>query len=517
MAGAPTPFPTGVDTRPEVDLLLRKSKVVRAGENALSIRAQEERGRRWADQNGYVVRKVWKENLSAYTDIQRPVYDAAMAELLSGLVPALWCYALDRFSRKGAEAVVPILGGKARVIFDYEDLDSSRERDRRWIIQRAEDAREFSQRISYNIKVTKGRQRNEGRWLSKAPFGLFADPDTRRLRPNTEPYACIIATHKEWTPWDVVRRIFNEIAEGISARALARKLNLEGIPSPSGKMWRADGVRAIIINPTYEGWLTERGPKGPVHYLKNGKRVSCAEKGAKLIDAALAKKARRSLSGHQRHTVIGGNSAFHLLSEKRGCCHSCKSALVASGDSYRCFNVISGKLCEAPTSVQRKCIDQYVGERWAARLNATDPDDPILALVAERYAALTKPDETGAIQEATAELKAAQSALEKFHADDRAGFYEGRSARYRAPAKNQAEARVDAAEEELSKLTDPSVDISFLVNGEAATIWEKADPVLRQDLFSLVVDRVYVTQSPGRGKRFKGSERVRFEWVELAA
>ncbi|MGP3968682.1 recombinase family protein [Streptomyces sp. 6N223] len=103
--------------RPEVDLLVRKSKIVRDGEHALSLRAQEQRGRRWADQNGYRVRKVWKENLCAYSDVERPKYDAAMKAVLDGEVPALWCFALDRFSRKGIDAIGPILG-KARVIFD---------------------------------------------------------------------------------------------------------------------------------------------------------------------------------------------------------------------------------------------------------------------------------------------------------------------------------------------------------------------------------------------------------------
>ncbi|MBT2400594.1 recombinase family protein [Streptomyces sp. ISL-100] len=156
-----------------MDLLLRKSKIVREGERALSLRAQEERGRRWADEEGYQVRKVWKENLSAWSDVQRPKYDAAMEAVMNGEVPALWVYALDRF-RKGAEAVVPILG-KARVIFDYERLDSMDERDRRWIIDRAENAREYSTRLSYNVRNTKARQRNEGRWLARAPFGLVAD------------------------------------------------------------------------------------------------------------------------------------------------------------------------------------------------------------------------------------------------------------------------------------------------------------------------------------------------------
>ncbi|MFH8619613.1 hypothetical protein ACH4E8_31695 [Streptomyces sp. NPDC017979] len=104
---------------------------------------------------------MWKESLSAWSDVKRPKCDAAMAAVLAGEVPCLWVFAQDRFSRKGAEAVVPILG-KARVIFAYERLDSMGERDRRWIIDRAENAREYSQRLSY----------------------LVVDPGTRKLRPN---------------------------------------------------------------------------------------------------------------------------------------------------------------------------------------------------------------------------------------------------------------------------------------------------------------------------------------------
>ncbi|MBL3803090.1 recombinase family protein [Streptomyces sp. BRB081] len=234
------------DTRPYVDLLLRKSKVVREGERALSIRAQEERGRAWADENGYRVRKVGKENLSAWSDVQRPKYDAAMAAVLDGEVPALWCYALDRFSRKGAEAVVPVLG-KARVIFDYERLDSMDERDRRWIIDRAENAREYSSRLSYNVRTTKAKQRREGRWLGRVPFGLAVDPSTRRLAPDHTPYLCLAEGRREVTPWQVIRRIYEAIAEGESARGLARAMNAEGLRTVTGKAWAAYSVRQVII------------------------------------------------------------------------------------------------------------------------------------------------------------------------------------------------------------------------------------------------------------------------------
>ncbi|MFJ5114416.1 hypothetical protein ACIQAD_27675 [Streptomyces sp. NPDC088551] len=82
-------------------------------------------------------------------------------------------------------------------------------------------------------------------------------------------------------------------------------------------------------------------------------------------------------------------------------------------------------------------------------------------------------------------------------ADDAADFYTGRSARYRIPHKVTAEKRLDAAEARIRELTGGTrVDVSLIVNGNAAKMWEAADPGMRQDLLALAIDRVIVTKSP---------------------
>ncbi|WP_445269067.1 recombinase family protein [Streptomyces sp. DSM 41634] len=504
--------------RPWVDLLLRKSKVVREGERALSIRAQEDRGRAWATEHGYCVRKVWKENLSAWSDVKRPKYDAAMSAVLHGEVPCLWVYALDRFSRKGAEAVVPILG-KARVIFDYERLDSMDERDRRWIIDRAENAREYSQRLSYNVRTTKGRQRNEGRWLSAAPFGLVVDPVTRKLSPDQVPYMCIVAGKREITPWQVIVRIFLEISGGTAARALARKFNLEGLRTTTGTQWSVTQIRKVVIHPVYEGWLTVMAlpSREPMRFVNdNGQNVLCVEPGAanQMISAKVAATARRVLAGNQ---IIDNSRregrAVHALSGRMRCA-GCQRALVADGNSYTCSTQQHGAICPAPTSVSRVAVEKYVVAEWSNRLHRADDEDPLMIAVAERWQALIRPEESGEVKEARAEFKAAQAKLDKFMADDAADFYTGRSAKYRIPHKIAAEQRLDAAEERVKELTSGGrVDITFLIEGHAEETWRGADPILRRDLLGLAIDCVTVTKSPGRGKRFKGDERVTIVWA----
>ncbi|MER8256718.1 recombinase family protein [Streptomyces albidoflavus] len=508
------------DTRPYADLLLRKSKVVREGERALSIRAQEERGRAWADENGYRVRKVWKENLSAWSDVQRPKYDAAMAAVLNGEVPALWCYALDRFSRKGAEAVVPVLG-KARVIFDYERLDSMDERDRRWIIDRAENAREYSSRLSYNVRTTKAKQRREGRWLGRVPFGLAVAPSTRRLVPDNTPYLCLAEGRREVTPWQVIQRIYKAIAGGESARGLARAMNAEGLRTVTGKAWAAYSVRQVIIHPVYEGWLTvSPGAKGrvPTHFINaEGERVRCVEPStlAEMIPASLAARARRVLSGHQSAPKQSAEGLpMHPLAGRIRC-SGCGSAMTMTGRSYICQHHHQTGMCPAPASVSRTALEPYVVEAWAARLHAADDHDPLLIAVAERWQVLKNPEESQEITDARAELLSAQAKLDRFMQDDAEGFYTGRSARYRIPHKVAAEKRVDAAEEALKALTGSAggVDVSVLLDGRAADLWAAGNAVMRRDLLGLAIDRVHVAKAPGKGKRFDGDARVVIEWA----
>ena len=79
---------------------------------------------------------------------------------------------------------------------------------------------------------------------------------------------------------EVVRRVFREFADGASPRAIARRLNGEGIPGPSGKLWMDTTIRGharrgtgLINNELYIGRLVWNR----LRYVKNpetGKRVS---------------------------------------------------------------------------------------------------------------------------------------------------------------------------------------------------------------------------------------------------
>ena len=78
----------------------------------------------------------------------------------------------------------------------------------------------------------------------------------------------------------IVRRVFREFASGTSPRAIARRLNKDGVPGPSGKIWTNSTLRGhakrgtgMINNELYIGRLIWNR----LRYIKNpetGRRVS---------------------------------------------------------------------------------------------------------------------------------------------------------------------------------------------------------------------------------------------------
>ena len=49
---------------------------------------------------------------------------------------------------------------------------------------------------------------------------------------------------------EVVRRVFREYAAGVNPRAIARRLNAEGVPGPHGREWRDTAIRGHVLRGT---------------------------------------------------------------------------------------------------------------------------------------------------------------------------------------------------------------------------------------------------------------------------
>ncbi|MFJ8808508.1 recombinase family protein [Streptomyces sp. NPDC102490] len=489
----------------EIDLYLRKSRITREGVEALTFRTQEERGRAWADRHNYRVRKIWKDNLSAWTDAKRPDFEKALGALRRAEVPALWCYAVDRFDRKGAGSVIQVLDSGARIVFDYERLDSADPRDRERIITDAERAKSASDLLSHRVRDTKQGQRRRGEWLGAAPFGLRKDK-RGKLHHGRH--------------WDTVLRVISEVADGYPPRGVARRLTEDGKPSPKGGPWNASTVRRIVYNPVYEGWQVvalSRDYTWPVAYRNEaGERVRVFADDVKPVPADLVAKARRVHAGHQRGSLgprVG--KPTHLLTDLLRC-GGCGAKMPTSGRSYVCNGHAMGKPCPAPASAMRVRIEEYVYRAWVGAVSAADvgTGDPLMIAVAERWAALVAPEETEEAQEALGAVKAAEVAVERLANDRAKGLYDGSMGKYFPRLVAEAEETLREAQERADALTGGNIDLTMFDDADMLeAAWNAADLPMRRDLLRVAIEKITVTQAVRRGAPFDGDARCDIEWA----
>ena len=78
----------------------------------------------------------------------------------------------------------------------------------------------------------------------------------------------------------VIRRIFDEYASGRSARAIAERLNAEGVRSPSGGLWRASTIHGdrkrrngILQNDLYRGRLVYNRTRRVTHPISRKREI----------------------------------------------------------------------------------------------------------------------------------------------------------------------------------------------------------------------------------------------------
>ncbi|MFI0980407.1 recombinase family protein [Streptomyces sp. NPDC021093] len=407
-----------------------------------------------------------------------------------------------------------------RLIFHGDYLDSSNPRDRRQIINRAEDAREESERTSMRVRETKDYQREHGMGASgRPPYGMKVAEETRKLEPDPRP--AIPDKPAGPSKADVARRWYLEAIEGHSTRAIARGLNAEGIPSSSGGRWSPQVVYQHLLNPVYAGWQVTRLNRGhgiPVRYMdRNGRPVRVGEG---VVNDEEHHLARETVGGHRiAHMAVersGHGRAKHLLTGLLRC-EGCGSRMPCTGSSYSCVANKAGKPCEARASAIRGSLERYVVECWRDRLLRAEPNDPMLVVAAQRWLALTRPDETAEIAATRAAAKAAESAVQRLLADRQAGVYEGPAARFFNPMLEQATRDVEVSGKALRDLAGSSVDISFLLEETTAIeAWESADAALRRDLLALAIDEIYVSKCVRHTGRngFDGRDRVKIRWAE---
>ena len=201
---------------------------------------------------------------------------------------------------------------------------------------------------------------------------------------------------------DVVRRVFRDFAAGISPRALARRLNAEGVPGPAGALWTDSTLRGhakrgtgIINNELYVGrlvwnrlryvkdpttgrrvsrlnpedqWVVKEVPElrivdDPLWQAVKDRQNALAVKYAKVIEATRAAQANRLNATHRPRSLLSGLLVC-------GCCGG--SYALRGQNRYACSHHVMNGSCANSRTITRTALEERVLAGLRDRLMAPE-------------------------------------------------------------------------------------------------------------------------------------------------
>ncbi|MEM6550447.1 MAG: recombinase family protein [Pseudomonadota bacterium] len=236
----------------------------------------------------------------------------------------------------------------------------------------------------------------------KVPSGLcYGYTVVKRLGPDGEPVRGEREINEEQAA--IVRRIFEEYADGLSPRAIVAKLNDEGIPGPASKGWSPSTLNGnwrrglgFLNNELYVGQLVWN----KVRYVKNpdtGKHVTRINPESewvrvdmpelRIIDQDVWDKVKARQSETRRKTTHFGQARrpTYLLSHllKCGCCGG--GVAKKSATHYACSAAYEkgGSVCDNRRSIRQDDLEETVLQ--AIRDQLMDP--ALVEVFCEEYTA----------------------------------------------------------------------------------------------------------------------------------
>lgn len=214
-----------------------------SADSGLSIAVQERVCRKAAEDHGFVVADVFKdEGFSAYLDKPRPSFEQMMARLGEFDVIVVW--KLDRWGRRVLDihgSLETLRQNGVGFLSVTENFDLSSPMGRAMMGVTADFAELWSALTQERVRDAVHQAAREGRKHSYPPFGYVRPQPKGTIVPDpaTAP---------------VVRRIFDEYANGQSIVQICRGLQRDGVKTVRGNdVWSTAAVRMMLERKTYIG------------------------------------------------------------------------------------------------------------------------------------------------------------------------------------------------------------------------------------------------------------------------
>ena len=283
---------------------------------------------------------------------------------------------------------------------------------------------------------------------------------------------------------EIISRIFREFAQGTSPRAIARRLNDEAVPGPSGRLWTDSTIRGhagrgtgIVNNELYidrQVWNRQRFMKNP----ETGKRVArinppedrivaevpelrivddelwqavkdrqgeITEKYATVIEAMQAARVNRLNSAHRPRHLLSG-----LLQ-----CGVCGGPYAMRGqDRYGCSNHVMSGSCANGRGIRRTVIEERVLAGLKDKLMAPEAAAEAMKAYAEETNRLNRERRASGASDRRELADIEKRIASMIAAIEEGGYVRGMSDRLR-----ELEARQDELTERLAAVPEDIPDI----------------------------------------------------------
>jgi site-specific DNA recombinase len=393
-------------------------------------------------------------------------------------------------------------------------------------------AEQESENISQRTRATKEILRRAGSFAGgQRPYGYRLDKEMRDG-------LTITVLRRDQDEAAVVSDVVARVLDGASVSSEARRLNVAGIKSSTGKEWGVATLSRLLKSPTLAGYKATTRDGLALDEL--GSPIQAWEP---VIEPAVWHQLQEVLAERRggrgprpgEPTLLGGFDLFR--------CASCGGRMAGDRRSdgrgtYRCaLHRRGSNRCHGAAVAMRQSDDFIIRAVWdqLRDLDLTDPDDRyFFSAVARRYATRTEadPEREAARRMAQAVINDAEAALAQLDDDRAAGVFAGASGteRYRRTAATLNE-RAEAARATLAALptADPADDeaalreVLDLLRHEGLDYRDPDSPWAawslqeRRDFLSLFLDRVTVAKADGRGggdrAPWNGHARMTLEWA----
>jgi site-specific DNA recombinase len=341
-------------------------------EEGTSLETQLERCHAYAAERGYVVDEehIYREVFSGTELWERPQLTRMREAVRAGDVAMVIAYAIDRLSRDPVHLGVIISeADHAGVVTEFvtEPLDTSPEGE---LIR-------FVRGYAAKIEHLKILERSKRGKLARIANGLplpgrkplygYAWADERKTRLRLNP-----------TEAEVVRRIFDLAASGVSLRKIAFMLTEEGIPSPCGHPhWARITISHMVRNPAYTGEAYAlradyTRAKGGNHYTGKARpredwRPLPEGVYPPLVDGETWDEIQRTLATNRQPASRNcQHPEDYLLRGGFARCGNCGSTMVAGKanglPAYRCGRANRDRRCSKGAAMYASLLDEAV---WA--------------------------------------------------------------------------------------------------------------------------------------------------------